>query len=221
MSKNQNIIIIGGGLSGLSLAYSLSKQNIKSTILEGSSRLGGRIQTLTGKLGTPLELGATWFSDIHRNLLELLKELGLEKYPQFAKGKSLFHTKSFEPPQEFFVPESESPSYRIAGGTEALIMALAGKLNHKDIEVNCKVNSVSREGQKLLIKTSDERIFEADKVILCLPPKLACHSIKFSPELPENISSILPLVQTWMAGSLKFAIEYKEPFWRKVDRVYG
>jgi monoamine oxidase len=215
MNKNQNIIIIGGGLSGLTLAYTLSKQNIKSIILEGSSRLGGRIQTQIGNEGTPLELGATWFSDMHQNLLALLEELGLKKYPQFTKGKSLFQTNSFEPPQEFYVPESESPSFRIEGGTEALINALADKLDHQDIEINCKVNSISQKDQKLIIKTTEGRTFNADKIILCLPPKLAYHSIKFSPQLPEHVTTILPKVQTWMAGSLKFAIEYKEPFWRK------
>lgn len=219
MNKSQNIIIIGGGLSGLCLAYTLSKHNFKSTILEGSSRLGGRIQTLKGEGGTPLELGATWFSDMHHNLLQLLKELGLERFTQFAKGKSLFQTKSFEPPQGFFIPESESPSYRIAYGTEALIKALASKIGPQSIELDCKVNSISQVGQKLMVKTTNERIFEADKVILCLPPKLGYNSIKFSPELPENISSILPCVQTWMAGSIKFVLEYEMPFWR--DKGYS
>ena len=44
-----NIIIIGGGLSGLTLAYLLTKKNIKAKILEASPRLGGRIQTKKGK----------------------------------------------------------------------------------------------------------------------------------------------------------------------------
>ncbi|MCZ2101840.1 MAG: FAD-dependent oxidoreductase [Chitinophagales bacterium] len=94
---NERIIIIGGGLSGLTLAYLLSKRNIKATILEASDRLGGRIQTIKGNLETPMELGATWFSDMHPNLLALIDELGLQKYPQFSKGISLFQTKSFEP----------------------------------------------------------------------------------------------------------------------------
>ncbi|WP_185218103.1 NAD(P)/FAD-dependent oxidoreductase [Sphingobacterium mizutaii] len=67
MIDNQRIVIIGGGLSGLTLAYLLSKKNINVLILEASARLGGRIQTVKGKLRTPLELGATWFSDMHPN----------------------------------------------------------------------------------------------------------------------------------------------------------
>ena len=104
MGANERIVIIGAGLSGLTLAYLLSKKNINATVLEASSRLGGRIQTTKGALLTPLELGATWFSDMHPNLLSLIDELGLQKFPQFSKGISLFQTKSFDPPQKFFVP---------------------------------------------------------------------------------------------------------------------
>lgn len=75
MKKDKKIIIIGGGLNGLTLAYLLQKKNIQTTVLEASSRLGGRIQTLKGVLGTPLEIGATWFSESHLNLLSLIKEL--------------------------------------------------------------------------------------------------------------------------------------------------
>lgn len=45
MGFHERIIIIGGGLTGLTLAYLLSKKNINATALEASPRLGGRIQT--------------------------------------------------------------------------------------------------------------------------------------------------------------------------------
>ena len=166
---SEHVIIVGGGLSGLTLAYLLSKQTIEATILEASPRIGGRIQTAQGKLDTPLELGATWLSDLHPHLLALLDELDLKKYPQFSKGKSLFQTKSFEPPQEFEVPESDEPSYRIKDGTEALIQALASKLDQNNIFLNHKVSSVTERNDELIIESTTKEKFIADKVILCLP----------------------------------------------------
>ncbi len=210
----EKILIIGGGLSGLTLAYLLSKKNRTTTILEASSRVGGRIQTIKGNLGTPMELGATWFSELHPNLLNLLDELGLKKYSQFSKGKSFFQTKSFEPPQEFFVSESENPSYRLAGGTQQLIDTLAQKIPKENIKFETKITSITEIDNELLVESSQGEKFKANRVILCLPPQLGSQ-ITFSPALPNNLSLILPTVHTWMAGSIKFVLEYKNPFWRE------
>lgn len=214
MTSNERILIIGGGLSGLTLAYLLSKDGIKATVLEASSRLGGRIQTIKGINHTPLELGATWFSDMHPHLLSLIEELGLKKYPQFSKGISLFQTKSFEPSQKFFVPEAETPSYRLVGGTQMLIDALAQKLPQGAILLNTKVITVKETESGVSLETADGKSMNAGKVIVCIPPQLAAKHLAFSPELPDALDAVLPTVQTWMAGAVKFTLEYDEPFWR-------
>lgn len=215
MNSTSSIVIIGGGLSGLSLGYFLLKKGQQVCILEGSSRPGGRIHTVSGKNGTPLELGATWFSDVHINLLGLMDELGLVKYPQYSGGISLFQTKSFEPPKKFFIPDATSPSYRIAGGTHLLINTLMRKLGSECIHFNKKVSAVTASENGLMIEASGNSVYHADQAIVCTPPQLASGSIRFSPDLPQPISQILPTVQTWMAGAIKFTLEYDEPFWRR------
>ncbi|WPV02025.1 NAD(P)/FAD-dependent oxidoreductase [Mucilaginibacter sp. cycad4] len=214
MKSAERIIIIGGGLSGLTLAWLLLKKGLEATILEASPRLGGRIQTITGALGTPLEIGATWFSDLHVNLLELIGDLGLIKYPQFSEGISLFQTKSFEPPQKFYVPAADQPSYRIAGGTQLLIEKLAQQLNSDQVHLNKKVTGIYEIADGLKINTADGNIYGADCAIICLSPQVSA-TIDFVPDLPEVVSEILPAVQTWMAGSVKFTLEYSKPFWRQ------
>ena len=42
---NYDLVIIGGGISGLFLAYKLCETNLKILVLEKDSNLGGRIQT--------------------------------------------------------------------------------------------------------------------------------------------------------------------------------
>ncbi len=212
--QEKELIIIGGGLSGLTLAYLLQKPGIESLILEASPRLGGRIQTVKGKLGTPLEMGATWFADKHRHLTSLVNELQLQKYPQYSKGIALFQTKSFEPPQQFFVPEAEEPSYRIAGGTQVLTDTLVEKLNGSAIRLNAKVTAVRAIENALVVELADGEELRAGKVVICIPPQLAATQIQFEPGLPVDLRSILPTVQTWMAGAIKFTIEYEQPFWR-------
>jgi monoamine oxidase len=192
----------------------LSKKNINTTVLEASSRLGGRIQTTKGALLTPLELGATWFSDMHPNVLALIGELGLQIFPQFSQGTSLFQTDLNEPPQRFVVPENQMSSYRLAGGTQILTDTLAEKLTEEAILLNTKVTAIKETENGVVLETNTDKVLGADKVIVCVPPQLISTSIKFSPSLPEAVHNLLPTVQTWMAGSIKFTLEYDSPFWR-------
>ena len=214
MISKEKVIIVGGGLSGLTLAYLLQKKGIGTTLLEASSRLGGRIQTVKGKMGTPLELGATWFADKHQSFSSLVDELLLQKFPQYSKGITLFQTKSFEPPQKFFVPEAEDPSYRIVGGTQMLIYTLTKKLDAKHIRLGAKVTAVNAIKDGVTIEISDGTTLHADKVVICIPPPLAVSEIEFFPALPADVQTVLSTVQTWMAGAIKFALEYAGPFWR-------
>lgn len=70
------VVIVGGGISGLSTAYYLSRRGIPSTILESRPRLGGVI--LTEHLeGYTLEAGPDSFLSAKPAALELIRELGL------------------------------------------------------------------------------------------------------------------------------------------------
>ncbi len=69
-------IIVGGGISGLSAAYELSKAGIPLTIVERRPRLGGVIQTDKVQ-GCVLEAGPDSFLAAKPWALELIRELGL------------------------------------------------------------------------------------------------------------------------------------------------
>lgn len=210
----RKVIIIGGGLTGLTLAYLLHKKNRSFTVLEASDRLGGRIHTIQGTNGTPLELGATWFSDVHPNLKSLISDLGIEKFPQFSSGISLFQTKSFEPAQQFFIPGSEQPSYRIAGGSQQLIELLSRHIPKESVVLDSHVIRLEKIETGIQIITKGGEQYQADQAVLCIPPQLAGRNISFRPELPEPLVTLMPTVQTWMAGAIKFVLEYNTPFWR-------
>ena len=70
------VVIIGGGITGLSAAYYLSKAGVPSTLIEKESRLGGVIQTDRAE-GCVLERGPDSFLAIKPAALELIRELGL------------------------------------------------------------------------------------------------------------------------------------------------
>jgi oxygen-dependent protoporphyrinogen oxidase len=69
-------LIIGGGISGLSTAYYLSKAGIRATLLERKPRLGGIIQTSVQQ-GCVLEEGPDGFMAAKPWAMSLIRELGL------------------------------------------------------------------------------------------------------------------------------------------------
>jgi monoamine oxidase len=120
-----DIIIIGGGIAGLNIAYQLIKKNPSTTflLLEQSKHLGGRVATYHSETMNTIEMGAGRFSPKHHPLLKtLLKEFGLfdkcirnskksEYYPihgedsetkeQIAKSLSKIFQKSKQVPKEY------------------------------------------------------------------------------------------------------------------------
>jgi monoamine oxidase len=213
--NNQKVIIIGAGLTGLMLAYILKQKGLQSLILEANSRIGGRIDTITGSTGVTLEMGATWFGKQHPTLVALLDNLGLSYFKQHTKGTSLFETMSFVPPQKFEIPDAEEPSYRIEGGTTILIKELTNAVGLKNIKTNAQVVSIKEIGQHLEIRDADGNRYLADKVITTLPPHLLIQTVIFEPNLPEALVQLAKKTHTWMGESIKFAVEYANPFWKE------
>ena len=70
------VVIIGGGISGLSTAWYLAKAGVPSTILESRPRLGGVIQTEHVD-GCTIEAGPDSFISAKPAAMELITELGL------------------------------------------------------------------------------------------------------------------------------------------------
>jgi monoamine oxidase len=91
----EEVIIIGGGIAGLSAATELLRNDCKVTLLEAKERFGGRIYTLQeGSL--PIELGAEFIHGQARTLLTAIRAAELstqevhERNQLFEDGK--FHT---------------------------------------------------------------------------------------------------------------------------------
>ncbi len=70
------VVIIGGGISGLSAAFYLAKGSCAATLIESRGRLGGVIQTERVE-GCTIEAGPDSFLSAKPAALELIRELGL------------------------------------------------------------------------------------------------------------------------------------------------
>lgn len=216
MQNSPEIVIIGGGLSGLCTAYLLQKKGMKAQILEARSSLGGRIRTLRPDRESHIEMGATWLGRKHHHLLDLLDELNVEIEEQFMGDKGYYEPMSTSPPQLVNLPPAEEPSFRISGGTDRLILALADRLDKESIHLNKPVKTVRSTDSSLVVETGSTSM-RADFVISTLPPKLLAGQVEFSPSLPDKLMDIASKTHTWMAESIKVALRFSKPFWRDTD----
>lgn len=215
--KNPNIFIIGGGLSGLFIAYLLNKDGFTPQILESRNRLGGRIYTLRSDDGSHIEMGATWLGKKHHHLLELLNDLDINIYEQYMGNRGFYEPMSVSPPQLVELPPNEEPSYRIAGGTDCLIQKLVDYIDQGQIHLNQVVRTIRNTADEVLEIETNDQLFKADYVISTLPPKLLTDRFDFSPSLPYEFTAIASQTHTWMAESIKIALTFDKPFWRNPD----
>ncbi len=209
-----DVIIIGAGLSGLTTALALGKEGIDFKIIEGRDRAGGRINTLSG----PLEMGATWLGNQHTHLLQLLRELRLEVFPQHTRGQIAYEVSNFQPIQYFDLPPGQAPSYRIKGGSSQLINTLIEKLKKDSIEYQAEVTSLREEEDAIHVQLSNGQCYHAKKVVVTIPPQLLVKRVQFTPSLPKEKYTLMENTHTWMGESIKYGVTYATPFWREKGR---
>jgi monoamine oxidase len=89
MAREADVIIVGGGLSGLIAAGDVLAAGYEPLVLEADRRVGGRILTEDVE-GVPLELGAQWIGDTHHRMEALASELGVGIYRQFEDGETSY-----------------------------------------------------------------------------------------------------------------------------------
>ena len=128
-----DIIIIGGGLSGLLIARAAQSAGKNWKLLEARPTLGGRLQNDDG--GNKIDLGGAWIWPRHQPLIkELVDSLGINT----------------------FLQPDDSSSTRIVGGASEIITKIVEELNTDDysssgeetgtrIETNCPVVSCKRK----------------------------------------------------------------------------
>ncbi len=214
-NSEPGIVILGGGLSGLTSAYLLKKAGYSARILEARLRLGGRIETLYhGKAS--LEMGATWLGQKHQHLIPLLEELGLEIWEQFMDERAIYEPFSTSPPQLVQLPPNPEPSYRIQGGSSSLIQALASHLDPQQVLQGQVIHTLHLEKDHILLEGTPGN-HAASFVINTLPPRLMQSRLQFHPDLPKDVLELSEKTHTWMGESIKVGLRYREAFWRKPE----
>jgi monoamine oxidase len=216
-----DVIIVGGGLSGLYTGYRLSSQTPLRNwkLLEASDRLGGRLVNASATVS--IDMGGAWIWPDHQpRIRALVSELVLSTFPQ----------------------PGDSTSTRIVGGAVALIDRLSHRIrefeakemfnngekgNHvQRIELNSPV-SICQKVQNaddflVQLTTSSGVQYLARQVIFAVPPKIAADKIEFCHPISQRKRMAMSACRTWMAGVTKVSLVFPDRFWDvKSTNFYG
>ena len=217
------VLIVGGGLAGLTAARYFHQAGIGFLLLEARDRLGGRILSADAA-GQPsdngFDLGPSWFwPGMQPAMGYLVDDLGLSFFPQNSDGDVVFQRMSRETPQRYHGMRQEPQSMRLVGGTGAIISALASDLPPQSIQLGARVTHVSLDGHEVVVKFLQESGLAQNKrashVLFALPPRLLEAKVLFSPALDVLTIEQWRRTPTWMAPHAKFFALYDQPFWRE------
>lgn len=220
---NHPALIIGGGLAGLTAARILHRAGVGFLLLEARDRLGGRILSVDASghaSDDGFDLGPSWFWPAMQPAMgELVRDLGLAAFPQNSDGDVVFQRMSREAPQRCAGYGQEPQSMRLAGGTGAVIAALAAGLPNESIHLGARVTRVALDERDVEVGFVDasgsERSIMAAHVVFALPPRLLEATVSFSPDLDTATARRWRDTPTWMAPHAKFFALYDQAFWRE------
>jgi len=211
---HSKITILGGGLTGLTLAYLLEREGMDFQILEARNRLGGRLFTKMSGNHIPVDLGAAWFWDYNPRLQQLLKDLKIASFPQKMGPAVWYQQHSSAGFQQMQLPEQQQTSYRIHGGSTNLILSLAATLEKERIHLDTVVDQIRFQDHTYSIH-SNLGVVTTDNIVCTIPPAVMAHSLDFQPQLPADFLNIATATQTWMEDSIKFGLGFPTAFWKE------
>lgn len=210
-----SVAIVGGGISGLSIARRLKRAGVACTVLEARDRVGGRLLSVSASdPGSPeveLDLGATWFWPNEPRVGALIQELQIPVHAQFLEGDALYDAP--QGVERLSGNPLDGAAGRFTGGAGSLVRAMAGDLPAERLRLGSPVREVAVEGEKVHL-TGEGIHLVADHAVLALPPALAVDSIQFRPGLPDQLRALAAATPVWMGATAKVVVEYPRPFWR-------
>ncbi|MDM8010910.1 MAG: FAD-dependent oxidoreductase [Parasphingorhabdus sp.] len=123
-----DVVICGGGLSGMTAAWRLAQAGKCVAVLEASDRLGGRTFTRRASDGAAFDLGAQYVGPSQTRVLKLAAELGIAVFKGYGPGDGLldYQGKRFRLPDgAFALDEADLEEF---GRVTAAINALAAQV---------------------------------------------------------------------------------------------
>lgn len=207
-----DILIVGGGLSGLALADALEREGRDWQLVEATERLGGRIYSPNIQ-SEKFDLGPAWFWRGQPRMARMIERFRLGSFEQYSQGAIQIQDRTGAVRSHNGYSPMQG-SLRLKGGMGELVQAIADELPRERVHLNRSVRQLAQT-QDAVVAETNKGLIRAKQVVLALPPRLIASNISFKPELPAAAMEVMASTATWMAGQAKFLAVYDQPYWRQ------
>lgn len=120
LPRRVDVVVVGGGLSGLVAARRVAAAGRSVLVLEARDRVGGRILNHTLRSGAVVESGGAFVGPTQDHLLRLARELGVRTFKEYAVGDNVYvsgdHRTRYQgtvPPDPLILPDAAQLITRI------------------------------------------------------------------------------------------------------------
>jgi monoamine oxidase len=88
-NSSPQVLIVGGGFSGIAAAKKLHESGISFQVLEARERLGGRVYTKSLTDTLYVDFGGQWIGPTQDRMYALCREFGIEYFETYNQGKNI------------------------------------------------------------------------------------------------------------------------------------
>lgn len=90
LPRKVDVVVIGGGLSGLVAARKVARRGRSVLVVEARRRVGGRLLNHELRDGTVIEAGGAFIGPTQTHIARLARELKVPTFPEYAIGNSVY-----------------------------------------------------------------------------------------------------------------------------------
>lgn len=140
------ILVVGGGIAGLTAAYRLRQGGVRADLIEATNRIGGRIRTVPKVARTEIsaDVGGEFIDSGHSNLISLATELGLRAIDLAQVQSGFVKDAFFLEGRRFSVQQLIADFAPLATKIQGDLRAVGGNISYLDFtETAEKLDNIS------------------------------------------------------------------------------